>query len=63
MDIYKLPFPLAEDFDRLYDNIKNFNNEVYCEELEEMRKQMGYCEEGNATERTGDFLYRLLEDD
>lgn len=63
MDIEKLPFPLAEDFDSLYDNIKNFDNEVYCGELEGMKKQMGYCEDGDATEKAGDFIYRLLEDD
>lgn len=63
IDIDKLPFPLAEDFNGLYDNIKNFDNQIYCKKLEEMKKQMGYCEEGNATERAGDFIYRLLEDD
>lgn len=63
MDIDKLPFPLAQDSSGLYDNIKNFNNQIYCKKLEEMKKQMGYYEEGNATERAGDFIYGLLEDD
>lgn len=63
LNIDTLPFSLAESFDSLCDNIMNFNYERYCDEIEQMKKEMGYCEEGNATERAGDFIYRLLEDD
>ena len=62
-DINELPFPLAENFNELCDNIENFDNEIYCEKLEKMKKKMGYCEEGDATEKAGDFIYRLLKDD
>ena len=63
IDINELPFPVAENFNKLCENIENFDNETYCENLKKMKKQMEYCEEGDATEKAGDFIYRLLKDD
>ncbi len=63
IDIRQLPFQLAQDFDELLNNIKNFDYEAYCHKLGLMKQHMGYCEEGNATEKAGEFIYSLLKND
>lgn len=63
ININELPFPIANDFNKLCDSIKEFDNDKYCKEVEKLKLQMGYCEEGNATEKAGDFIYSLLEGD
>jgi putative hemolysin len=62
MDINSLPFPVAESFDELCNHIRNFDSDVYLEKLAQMKQKMGFCENGDATAKAGDFIYKLLED-
>lgn len=62
MDISSLPFPVAENFDELCSHIRDFDSDVYLEKLEKMKQAMGYCENGDAAAKAGDFIYRLLKD-
>lgn len=62
MDINSLPFPVAENFDELCSHIRDFDSDVYLEKLEKMKQAMGYCENGDAAAKAGDFIYRLLKD-
>lgn len=63
INVEALPFLVAEDFGELCNNIASFNRDLYCEKLEELKSQMGYCEKGDAAKKAGDFIYRLLKDD
>lgn len=57
-DMYKLPFPLAENNDELEYNILNFNPEDYQVELKRLFEQVGLCDNGNASNQIVEWIVR-----
>lgn len=57
-DMYKLPFPLAENNDELEYNILNFNEENYRIKLNQLFEQVGLCDNGNASKQVVKWIVR-----
>ncbi len=55
-DMYKLPFPVALNNDRLMENIEKFDKDVYRMKIERFMKKVGVCEDGKASERVVDII-------
>lgn len=58
-DIYNLPFPLAENNKKMSENIRNFNEERYHEELQALFAQVGLCDMGNACQSVVKWIQQL----
>ncbi len=56
-DMYRLPFPMAEDNDGLMKQIVQFDEEHYKKKLDGFMKRAGIFEDGNASKR----VVRLIE--
>lgn len=62
---YKLdttPFPVAENNDKLFENILNFDNEKYIKEVDIFLKEKGCIDDGRASERVVDLLETIIND-
>jgi CDP-glycerol glycerophosphotransferase len=55
------PFSIAKNDDELENNILNFNNATYIENIKRHHKDCGSFEHGNATKRVCDILIKSLE--
>ena len=55
------PFPIASDNDKLVDNIKNFDSDLYINQVTEFIKNKGCIEDGKASERTADLIDKIME--
>ncbi|MCI8724727.1 MAG: hypothetical protein HFG66_01120 [Hungatella sp.] len=55
-DMYKLPFPVALNNEKLIDNILGFDEEEYKRKTENFMKKMGIFEDGRASERVVDLI-------
>lgn len=58
-DLYSLPFPLAENNMEMCNNIHNFNEKQYHEELQALFTQVGLCDNGNACKRVVEWIQQL----
>ena len=61
IDYNSLPFPVAKDTEELANNIKYFNEEEYRRKVTDFLEEYGVHEDGHASERTADFISKLLE--
>ncbi|MCM1212190.1 MAG: CDP-glycerol glycerophosphotransferase family protein [Blautia sp.] len=57
-DIYKLPFPLAENNDELERNILGFQEEIYQKKLKQLFEQVNLYDKGNACKQVVDWIVR-----
>lgn len=65
-DVYfkleELPFPVAANNDELGDVIRNFDEEKYRKELDELFEEVGLCESGNASGKVADYIEHWRKD-
>ena len=57
-DMYKLPFPMALDHEKLIENIENFDTEAYRNQLQQFMKENGIFEDGKASKRVVKLIER-----
>lgn len=57
-DMYKLPFPVALDHEKLIENIENFDAETYRNQLQQFMKENGIFEDGKASKRVVKLIER-----
>jgi len=55
-----LPFPVAEDQEQLFENIRNFDHNKYTCKCDGFLREMGSVDDGHAAERTVDEIERLM---
>ena len=55
------PFPVAKNNQDLCQNILNFENKKYVEEVEQFLKDKGCMEDGHASERVVDLIEKIME--
>ena len=58
MPIKELPFPLAVEFDELLENIRDFDNDKYIDGINKLKEEMGYREDGHASERILEWIFK-----
>jgi CDP-glycerol glycerophosphotransferase len=57
IDIRELPFPVAGNNEQLVENIKNFNENDYLDDLKKFETQtLVSCETGEAAQKTSEFI-------
>ena len=56
------PFPLARNNEELIENIKNFDEQKYKEDVEQFLKDKGCMEDGHASERVVDLIVEIIND-
>lgn len=56
LDVYKLPFPLAENNEEMEINILSFDNQKYEEDLRMLFDEMGMCDNGNAGRQVVEWI-------
>ncbi len=56
IDIHSLPYPLAEDKDKLIRIIKNFNNEILQDKIKDFIEKFEFSDDGHSAERTISFI-------
>ena len=61
-ELEDLPFPLAENNEKLEENILNFDEEVYQKKLNELFEQVGLCETGHASEKVADYIEQWMKE-
>lgn len=54
------PFPIAKNNKELFENIENFDNEIYYQSVGEFLKSKGCIEDGQASERVADMIQELV---
>lgn len=54
--IEQLPFPLAQTFEELLDNISNFDNEIYQLLLEKMKNEFGFVDHANSSKEIVNYI-------
>jgi CDP-glycerol glycerophosphotransferase len=59
LDIFSLPFPIAQNIDELVKNINNFNNDNYTQIVNAFLKGLDSFDDGKASERVAD---RIIEE-
>ncbi|WP_022764572.1 CDP-glycerol glycerophosphotransferase family protein [Butyrivibrio sp. XPD2006] len=57
----ELPFPVAGSNNELINNIKNFDIDNYIKAIEDLHKNVGLCETGNASEKVADAIIDFIE--
>ena len=57
-DMYKLPFPMALDHEKLIENIENFDTAAYRNQLQQFMKENGIFEDGKASKRVVKLIER-----
>lgn len=55
------PFPVAKNNEELVQNILNFDNEKYVQEVEKFLTDKGCMEDGHAAERAVDIIQNIIE--
>lgn len=60
LDYRELPFDIAENTEQLCNNILNFDETGYVQNLKEFFGQYGVREDGHASERVADFIMNLI---
>jgi CDP-glycerol glycerophosphotransferase len=58
--ISEWPFPMAEDFQQLVENIENFDYDKYCIAVDEHKKALGSFENGTACKQVSEYLLSLI---
>lgn len=61
MDIYTLPFPIAENEDVLIENIKKFSRKTYLKNISEYFNKVGLYEPGNSTQIVANIIMKHME--
>lgn len=56
------PFPVAENNEKLIENIKNFDLQKYQEKVNEFLKGKGSIEDGHASERVVELIKQIMEE-
>lgn len=56
-----LPFSTSVNFKELLSNISSFDNKRYLKEINMLMKRLGYCEDGNASERIIRQIFKDLK--
>lgn len=56
--IEKLPFLVAISFDELIDRISNFNNKEYLKEIQKLKEEFGYMEDGKSSQRILEWIFK-----
>lgn len=62
IDYDTLPFPIAETNEELAENIRNFDQKKYEENVDAFMDKYGVHEDGHASERAADFIIKLIEE-
>ena len=60
-DIYSLPFPVAKQPEELYQQIEDFNQEMYCVKVKEYLDRLGSYEDSNSVEIANARILKELE--
>lgn len=60
-DIANLPYPLAENNQELFYNIRNFNEEIYLKNLDKFMERLNICENGYASEKVVERIKNIIE--
>lgn len=55
-----MPFPLAQDNDKLIENILNFDNETFVKDCDAFLKDKGCIDDGHASERIVDAVEQIM---
>lgn len=55
-NITDLPFPFSKDYPSLIKSIQQFDNNLYCSEIEHLKKTYGYYEDGKSSERIAKYI-------
>ena len=55
-DLHHLPFPVALNNDELVENIINFDDEIYKDQVDAFMDEVGIFEDGKASERVVDLM-------
>lgn len=61
IDYDTLPFPIAENNDKLCEAVKNFDQQEYDRELNVFFQNYGVHEDGHASERAAKFILNLID--
>lgn len=56
LDIYNLPFPLAQNNDEMINNIFQFDQKKYLEDLQMLFEQVKLCDNGNACKQVVEWI-------
>jgi CDP-glycerol glycerophosphotransferase len=59
-DIYSLPFPVAENNQKLVDNITSFNEPLYLKNVSSFKKEIGLIEDGTAAKKIVEIIEEIL---
>lgn len=54
----QLPFPLATNFDELIKAISSFDNEAYLKDINDLKDELGYYEDGKSSERILEWIFK-----
>lgn len=60
--IEEWPFPLAQSNEELRSNILNFDKAAYSARVKQHQDALGCCENGNATQTTGELIHKICFD-
>lgn len=63
VDYFGLPYLIAEDEDKLVENISLFNQEIYERKVRDYHKKIGSVEKGTASESVVDAIYKHIEEE
>lgn len=63
VDYFGLPYLIAEDEDKLVENILLFNQEIYERKVRDYHKKIGSVEKGTASESVVDAIYKHIEEE
>lgn len=61
LPIESLPFPMAQTFEKLIENISGFDDVGYAKEVEVLIEKFGYVDDGNASERIAKYVLERLK--
>ena len=62
IDIYSMPFSVAQTEDELFNNIANFDKDKYVAKLDSFNEQRGSFDDGNASKRIVEIIKQGMEE-
>ncbi len=60
-DLYDLPFPVATDNDQLFENIKDFDETGYYQNVRELFRMVGLKDRGTACVKAAEHIKKVVE--